>query len=314
MIESSAVLPGRLPKSWLRFTPFPAIRLRVHHAKNVPELPWIKWFPTNWSSDPGLAMCDAATRGIWADAVNAMLNSGLPHVEGTVEQLSRLCRCRPTQMQSAICELRQFNVCSVDEQNGCIILTCRRLLREFNLSNLRSNAAKQRWNKNNANAHAPSAYAYASVSTSKEGGVGGTTYSAASRVIVVYLREQSGRDFREVESNLSLIQARLNEPGVTLDGVKKMIDRQIARWKGTSQEEYLRPTTLFGKEKFDGYYAARELPINLNREAGGANRQNHPDRNKGTLNEGCADDYDLKKVQAARAVRDVPRPAANGPL
>lgn len=40
-----------------------------------------------------------------------------------------------------------------------------------------------------------------------------------------------------------------------------MIDRQCQRWMGTSQEEYLRPETLFGKQKFDSYYAAKDLPI-----------------------------------------------------
>lgn len=43
--------------------------------------------------------------------------------------------------------------------------------------------------------------------------------------------------------------------------MKSMIDRQVARWKGTSQEEYLRPETLFNATKFDAYYAAREVPI-----------------------------------------------------
>ncbi len=27
-------------------------------------------------------------------------------------------------------------------------------------------------------------------------------------------------------------------------------------------QEYLRPETLFGKEKFNGYYAAKDLPVN----------------------------------------------------
>jgi hypothetical protein len=42
-----------------------------------------------------------------------------------------------------------------------------------------------------------------------------------------------------------------------------MIDRQVARWKGDPKmEEYLRPGTLFNKEKFDSYYAAKDIPIN----------------------------------------------------
>lgn len=86
-------------------------------------------------------------------------------------------------------------------------------------------------------------------------------YSPETRVALHYLNEKSGRHFRESESSLSVIQARLSEPGVDIAGVKLMIDRQCRRWKGTSQEEYLRPETLFGKTKFDSYYAARELPV-----------------------------------------------------
>jgi len=117
----------------------------------------------------------------------------------------------------------------------------------------------------------------------------GKTYSSTSRSVLTYLREQTGRPFREVDSNLSVIQARLDEPGVDFEGIKKMIDRQILRWKGTNFEEYYRPTTLFGKEKFDGYYAAKDQPIN-----GETHRGNPPqrvDRSIGTANEGTAHLY-----------------------
>ena len=89
----------------------------------------------------------------------------------------------------------------------------------------------------------------------------GKTYSPESRVALHWLNEKSGRHYRESETSLSVIQARLNESGVDIEGVKKMIERQCLRWKGTTQEEYLRPETLFGKQKFDNYYAAKDLPI-----------------------------------------------------
>lgn len=76
------------------------------------------------------------------------------------------------------------------------------------------------------------------------------------------LNEKSGRDFRETETNMGFIAQRLSEDGVTVEGVEKMILRQCARWRGTNQSEYLRPETLFNKTKFDGYYAAKDLPAN----------------------------------------------------
>lgn len=94
-------------------------------------------------------------------------------------------------------------------------------------------------------------------------GLAGRTeqYHKDSRTVLHLLNEASGRDFREVDSNLKFISARLNEPGVNLDGVRLMISRQCRMWNGTTMAPYLRPETLFGKEKFDSYYSAREMPI-----------------------------------------------------
>ena len=40
-----------------------------------------------------------------------------------------------------------------------------------------------------------------------------------------------------------------------------MIDRQVAQWSGTHMAEYLQPSTLFGKSKFDQYFAKRDEPV-----------------------------------------------------
>lgn len=112
-------------------------------------------------------------------------------------------------------------------------------------------------------------------------------YSAHARAALHWLNEKSGKKFRESEKSLAPINARLKEKGVDIEGVKKMIERQCQRWLGTSMAEYLRPETLFGKEKFDGYYAARELPV----IADGKQNQQRIDRSIGTANEGKAANY-----------------------
>ncbi len=93
-----------------------------------------------------------------------------------------------------------------------------------------------------------------------EGGAGGNPEPAVE--VLALLNAQTGRHFRETSVNLSFIRSRLAEAGVTLDGVKTMVLRQCARWKGTDQAEYLRPETLFNKTKFDGYYSSKDLPAN----------------------------------------------------
>lgn len=90
---------------------------------------------------------------------------------------------------------------------------------------------------------------------------GNGKYHPHSRIALHWLNEHSGRHQREVDANLKVISARLNEPDVTIEGVKRMITRQCRKWKGTTMEDYLRVSTLFGKEKFDSYYSARDLQI-----------------------------------------------------
>lgn len=99
-----------------------------------------------------------------------------------------------------------------------------------------------------------------------------------TRTALHYLNEKVGRSYRETDSNLTAISARLKEKGVDLAGVKVMIDRMVAKWKGTDQSDYLRPETLFGATKFDGYYAAREEPIHA---------ANTPARLENPRNAGC---------------------------
>lgn len=82
-----------------------------------------------------------------------------------------------------------------------------------------------------------------------------------ARTVLHYLNEATGRHFRETSENLGFISQRLREPGVELEGVKKMIDRQCALWKTDAKmAEFLRPQTLFNKTKFDSYYAANHKP------------------------------------------------------
>ncbi len=120
----------------------------------MPDLPWRKWYPQFWLADPGLCRCEPASRGIWADAVNIMLLENKDRIEGTDEELARMCRCRVPQFVSCIIDLKRHNVGAITHANGCTILICRRLTRELEISNLRSKAAHRRWCKQDANAHA----------------------------------------------------------------------------------------------------------------------------------------------------------------
>jgi len=83
-------------------------------------------------------------------------------------------------------------------------------------------------------------------------------YHPATQEVLEALNRACGRVYRPVEANLAVISARLNEPGVSKEGVFRMVEAQVARWKGSDMEKYLRPETLFGATKFQGYYAMKD--------------------------------------------------------
>jgi hypothetical protein len=165
----------------------------------MPELPWEKWYPSNWASEPGLRLCEAATRGIWFEAVNTMMLKETDHISGTIEQLASLCICRTSQMQLAISQLKDYGVAEVMMQNECITIANRRRKRLVNTSEARRNAANSRWKRDantlqtsHANGYAPSASAYASAS--ENGGM------------------QRGKDFEFVRGQLNEIFKRNGRP------------------------------------------------------------------------------------------------------
>lgn len=81
-------------------------------------------------------------------------------------------------------------------------------------------------------------------------------YKDEIKEIIEYLNNKVGCRFRATsESNNKYIRARLNE-GFTIDDFKTVVDNQVANWKNTEWEQYLRPSTLFGN-KFENYLNAK---------------------------------------------------------
>lgn len=70
--------------------------------------------------------------------------------------------------------------------------------------------------------------------------------------VLDFLNEKVGRRYRPVPANASLISARLRE-GATVAECRQVIARKAREWKGTDQDKYLRPATLFNATKFAQY-------------------------------------------------------------
>lgn len=78
------------------------------------------------------------------------------------------------------------------------------------------------------------------------------TLSQAKEVLD-YLNLKTGRLYRPVAANLDLIRARIKD-GTSVDGLKTIIDVKTTQWlDDPKMAEYLRPSTLFNRTKFEQY-------------------------------------------------------------
>lgn len=84
-------------------------------------------------------------------------------------------------------------------------------------------------------------------------------YAGARIEVIKYLNQKTGKDFRHSsKATVKLVESRLKE-GYTVDDFKKVIDNKTAEWKGTEQDQYLRPETLFTASHFESYLNQRKV-------------------------------------------------------
>lgn len=75
----------------------------------------------------------------------------------------------------------------------------------------------------------------------------------AVKDIIQYLNQVAGTSYRhDTKQTIEYISGRLSD-GFTKDDFYKVIDKKVDEWKGTEQEVYLRPITLFSPSKFEIY-------------------------------------------------------------
>jgi len=78
--------------------------------------------------------------------------------------------------------------------------------------------------------------------------------------VISILNQKAGTNYRTGTKKAdSVISARISE-GATLEDFKKCISNKVKGWKGTEQEIYLRPETLFGT-KFWGYVNEKQTDV-----------------------------------------------------
>ena len=85
---------------------------------------------------------------------------------------------------------------------------------------------------------------------------------AKAAEIIDHLNTATGSGFSSsAVASVSSISARLDEKGVTVKGIKQMIDTKVAEWgEDEKMQRYLRPKTLFSPENFSNYYGQKGKP------------------------------------------------------
>lgn len=69
--------------------------------------------------------------------------------------------------------------------------------------------------------------------------------------VLDYLNSVCGTHYKPIEANLRMIRGRLAEHGEA--ALLRVVEAKAAEWKGTEQEKYLRPETLFNAKKCGSY-------------------------------------------------------------
>lgn len=79
-----------------------------------------------------------------------------------------------------------------------------------------------------------------------------------AKELLGFLNAKTGRNFEPVAVNLERIEARLKE-GASFDDCKSIIAKKCGEWSADEKmAQYLRPATLFGREKFWQYHGQLE--------------------------------------------------------
>jgi len=72
--------------------------------------------------------------------------------------------------------------------------------------------------------------------------------------VLEFLNKKAGKNFRAVDVNITFIKARL-ESGITIEDLKSIIAMKVEEsLSGDYDRKWLRPATLFNREKCESYY------------------------------------------------------------
>lgn len=105
--------------------------------------PFMKFYVADWLSDPDIARCAPATRGIYFDALCIMHETKSPTVRGTPDQLCQILRCAPSALEAAYRDLEATKAADVSRDISVISITSRRMRRDLKKAKLCASAGRK---------------------------------------------------------------------------------------------------------------------------------------------------------------------------
>ena len=114
--------------------------------------------------------------------------------------------------------------------------------------------------------------------------------------ILNYLNKRVGVNYKATNTKtINLIKIRLKE-GFSINDFKRVIDKKIEAWKGSSFEQYLTPFTLFG-DKFEVYLNQKVVKQDTTRNNNFYGNKNYGQPKKLRFDNFKGRDYDYDKLE-----------------
>lgn len=81
----------------------------------MPGKPAFQFYPGDWRKDPGVSRLSLMARGAWIELILDMYEQPdtMGQISGTIEELSRVCRCSLAEMEAVLKEFKRHGIGSI---------------------------------------------------------------------------------------------------------------------------------------------------------------------------------------------------------
>lgn len=220
------------------------------------KMPALQFYPGDWRKDLAVQALGYHDRGVWfemlclmheSDERGVMLLNGAPMPE---EVIARLLGLDNQTFNQTLSNLVTYGVAKRRSTDNAIF--SKRMVEDERLCQIRREAGKKGGNPALLKQKQTTGDKQIPTPSSSSSSSSSSSDSKDAALILDYLNEKAGTNYRPVKSTITLICARMSE--ATTDECRAVIDAKAGEWMSDPKmRSYLRPETLFNATKFAGY-------------------------------------------------------------